>query len=353
MIQRLKAFVFTALFLVAGSAFSQEAQTPEVWEKDEAWRSSVSVDTRNTQLQLQKLLIAGDSQGTLALIMDIEQRADWPIPARERVLLDFVNVLRTETPRVIGAEVVEYLGRYQSRVLIAHEEHPQASVPMFNIQAATAGVVNTWARREASYHGAVLLASGAQNLVRAYLEQENIAARYGLLDSLSTASPAQLKNVIQHALSIVEQQPRLLALAGRAALNARDLDALETLVERSQGVDMPGLLRGSAQILDADQSSRLLRAALRNPSLETAALALALLTPTLVGHPPTERLLLQTLANPGLGAVAGLALARNPSASAVQKLAALAASDEQSLQSSRARLALEIHASRLSKEQQP
>ncbi len=358
MTQRFIPVFFFALFLLAGSAFSQHVQSaepraPESWERDEAWRASASVDTKNVRLQLHELLAAGDSHGTLLLIRAIDQRADWPTPARERVLLDFVNGLRKETPRAIGAQVMEYLGRYPSRVLVAHEDHPQASVPLFNIRAATAGVLNTWTRLESSYQGAVLLASGAGNLVRAYLEQESLPARLGLIDALSTASPAQLEELTQHALSIFEQQPRLLALAGRAALIAKDLDALETLVEKGRGADMPGLLRGSAQMLDAQQSSRLLQAALRNPSHETAALAIAQLTPALAGHQATERLLLQMLENPDLGASAALALVKNPSTTALQELEVLAAADEHSLRSSRARLALGIYASRLSQAQQP
>jgi hypothetical protein len=341
------ALLFTTCLVMTGGAFSLDSQTPESWDREKAWRSSVSVNTQNTRSQLHELLIAGDSPGILALIRKIEQRADWPTPARERVLLDFVNDLRKETPRAISAEVIEHLGRYKSKVFVADQDHPQASVPMFNIRAATAGVVNTWARREATYQGSVLLASGSQYLVRAYLEQENVPARYGLLDALSTASLAQLKDVIQRALSDVEKDPRLLALVGKAALLAKDLDTLEILVEIGQGPDMLGLLRGSAQILDAEQSSRLLHAALRSPSVETAKLALALLTPVLSGHQPTEDLLLRELGNPDLGPTAAYVLVRNPSTSALEKLEVLAASDERSLPSSRARIALEIYAFRI------
>jgi hypothetical protein len=267
--------------------YSLQNKPAETWERDEAWRSSTSVNTKIQHDQLRQLLKAGDHEGTLRLIRAIEQQNDWPAPARERLIFEYVSELRQEPPRSVSNEVIDYLRGFRPTVFVPHEDHPRASVAMFNISTATAGIVNGWSRQEAAYQGAAFLAAGAQGLVQAFATEESLPRRQGLLDALSTATPAQLNAVARHAVKGLDQSPRLLALAGNAALLNRDFETLEQMAEAGRGVDMPALFRDSAQMFDTEQNSRLLKAALQNPSPTIAALAIAHLTPSLARHTPT------------------------------------------------------------------
>ena len=311
------------------------------------------MNTEKQQDQLYRLLEAGDDNGSLNLIREIEHRGDWPAPARERVIFEYVSSLRLETPQAVGIEVIEYLRSYQSTVFIPHEDHATSSVPMFNIKGAAAGVVNAWSRQESAFLGAAQISANPEALVQTYLAEQNLPRRQGLVDSLSTATAAQLKAISISAMNAISENPELVALAGQAALLSSNLDTLEQLAERARGPHMNSLLRRSAEQFDAAQNTRLLRAALRNPSHEIGALAIAQLSPALTGHAPTEELLLRTLSDSNLGASAALALAMNPSPRVLQSLERMADSKGNEVSVSRARLALQIHASRFRSKAQP
>ena len=327
------------------NSFGAQNEAPQTWNREEAQLVSVSVSTETQQARLRQLFKAGDSSGTLDQIREIEQQQDWPVPVRERVIFEFVSELRHEPPRSVSSEVIDHLRGYQSKVLVPHEDHPRARVPMFNIRAATSGVVNHWARQEAAFEGATHLASGGDTLVRAYLQESSHPRRRGMHDALSTASPAQLKAVTQSGLEASQSSPDIVTLAADAALLNHDLESLESLLETGHGNGMVKLLRKSAETFDSEQNSRLLNAAMHNPSRETAALAIAQLAPSLSGHGPTEDMLLQQLGDPELGSSAALALARNPGESTMQKLESLAGGSGDSLAVARAQLALQVYAS--------
>ena len=94
-------------------------------------------------------------------------------------------------------------------------------------------------------------------------------------------------------------------------------------------------------------------AALNNPFAESRSLAIAQLSPVLAGHQPSETLLLEALADPETGSSAALALSSSRSPHVIEQLGLLASGDEQSLTTSRARLALRLRLMRLKQEMQP
>lgn len=339
--------------LTSGTVHSAQNPATETWEKDEAFRASSSVDTSHDLGQLRLLLQAGDKPGILNLIQQVEQREDWPAPARERLIHDFVQGLRQETPHAVGGETIAYLEAYQPVVFIPHEDHPRSSIPMFNIRAAIAGVQNTWARQEAAFEGAVHLSSGPEELVRAWMEEKSAPRRRGLQDALTTATPGQLASVSALALDQLKQQPGMLGLASSAALLSRDVSTLESLLSIAQGPEIAALLRQSTRQLDTEQNARLLLSALNGSSNETAALAIAQLAPALSGHKATQDLLIEKLGDPVLGSSAALALAETPNPETLQMLESLADSESGSLAVSRARLALKMHTSRFDEEALP
>lgn len=345
--KKFKALVLGIALMTPISALSQERADPETWERNEAWRASVSVDTQDRKDQLQQLLRARDDSGSIQLLQEISLEPGWPAPARERVIFEYVNELRKETPRIVGEEVIGYLTSYPSAVMVPHEDHPRAAVPMFNIRAAATGVVNEWSRQEAAFEGTTLIAANPTQLLRAYEDEKDFPRRRGLLDALDSASKDQLAAVSQAVLPEISLKPELIAIAHRAAIKSKDIHALTELAENGRGADMHRVFQDSAQLFDIEQNQTLLEAALRNPSRETASLAIAQFSSALKGNAATEQLLLQLLDDPKLGSSAALALALAPSEQALSSLEALANAGGEALFASRARLALEIHAAGL------
>ncbi|MFT5770145.1 MAG: hypothetical protein ACI9H8_002128 [Lysobacterales bacterium] len=340
------------LILLPDLSYAQFTQDAETWERDAAWRASASVNTQTQKNKLQSLLKAGDDEASLILIQEIQREENWPTPARERVIYEYVSSLRQEAPHVVGDDLIAYLQNYQSTVFVAHEDHPSGNVPLFNIKGAAAGVVNGWARQEAAFQGAVLVQENPDSLSMAYLSETSLPKQQGLLDSLNTASPIQLKAISSFALESMEAHPELISVAARSALINLDLNVLMRLAESGQGPEMHVLFRGSTKRLDKAQNLHLLQAALRNPSRGTAALAIAQLAPGLAGVDASEELLLETLGDPELGSSAALALVINPRSQLLQKLQVLAVPENNQLTAIRARLALQIYASRLTAEAQ-
>ena len=343
--QCIKALVMAFTLLASIDSGSQQTADPQAWEREEAWRASASVNSRMEADQLQEFLRTGDDAGSLRLIREITLNERWPAPARERVIYEYVSALRKEPPSAVGHEVIDFLKGFQSTVWVPHDDHPHASVPLFNIKGAATGVVNEWSRQEAAFEGATLVATDPAHLVLAYQQEQDAPRKRGLLDSLDTASRLQLAAVSQAVLPEISRHPELIAVAHRAAINSKDISALTELAENGRGAEMHRVFRDSAVLFDIPQTQHLLEAALRNPSYETAALAIAQFALVLGGNEATEHLLIQLLDDPQLGSSAALALAAKPSATALHSLELLADSGKNELFATRARLALKIHAS--------
>jgi hypothetical protein len=327
--------------LLSAPAQAYEPRAPEVWERDAAWRASLNSETEAQRAELRQLLRAGDSEASLALLRALDRNREVPAPARERLLLDYVNGLRQEPPRAVSDAVIEFLATYPSTVLVAQIDHPRSTGPLFNIRAATAGLRSGWTRQEAAFEGAALLSGEAGRLIDAFLASDSVPRQRGLIDALATATPAKRDTVAEAALSLIDQQPELVELAGHAALLNQNADMLERLVARAQGHGLHNLLRRSSEAFDIGRNAALLEAALDSGSAQTAALAMAQLGPVLAGHAASVDRLFQYLDDPATGAAAALALAGNPNPGVRQRLEA-AATDANALLAARASLALQL-----------
>ena len=281
MLKRFFALCFSLLIITPGLSTAQFSGDAESWEREEAWRAAASIETKVTENRLNVLAKAGDDTATLNLIMEIESNADWPAPAREQTLFDFIQELRQQTPRIIGEEVVAYLSAYQSKVLVSHEDHPRSLMPLFNIKGAMKGVENGWIRQEAVFDGAVQLSENPEAFVQAFESEQNYNRRQGFIDSLNNASASELSLVTSAAMSTVNQHPALVELAVDAALLNKDLDSIIKLARTIDGQYTQAFFSGSAKAFSTNELSLLFRAALENESSETAALAIAQLAPAL------------------------------------------------------------------------
>jgi hypothetical protein len=345
--------VFLIALLACLSAGTNAGIDPvATWERSEAARIAELTDTSPVREDLRRLTLSGSSTELLELLNATAARADWPAPARESVLHDFVQDLRGMPPRSIAPEVMDFLHAYETKVLVAHDDHPRVEVPMFNIRSAAAGVENTWKRQEAAFEGAGLLSQDPVRLIDAYLAGNDPAIRRGLLDSLSVATPGQLEAICFLALAALEDEPAMAGLAGRAALLNTDARALEQLVRNGSGPAISHILRRSTEVLTDRQLIRLLDTAVQEGTSETASIAIAVLAPALAHLPNHAQALIDLLGDPELGSSAALALAKNPSASALRLLDRLASADDDSLTAHRARLALTINRSQFAGEVQ-
>ncbi len=296
----------------------------------------------NRLAALEQLVRAGDDGKLLDLLQATASDGQIPVVNREQILFTFTQSLRQLPPGSIGPLTLTYLSNYESQAVVPHEDYPGSNVPLFNIRAATAGVQHGWRRQEARYAGAVLLAQDPAMLVQAYWLHADPPVRRGLLDALDGASPGQLEMISFMALNALEQEPEMAALAGTAALLNGDTRALEQVARTGSGSTVTEVLRRAGKTLAPGQIDRLLNGAIQNSRPEVAAVAIAELSPALQGQAKAEARLLRLLGDPKLGSSAALALATSPSDDTVSQLVELAESGDQTLSTSRARLALSL-----------
>jgi len=340
MMQRTFVIALAAFGLVT-QALAYENRSPESWERENAWRLSTTPDSPIHAAQLRQLVHAGDKRGTLAYLQSMDRDPQLPAPARERLYLEFVNALRQEAPRTVDQAVLDYLFAYPVTVFVPDEDHPRNSVPLFNVHSATAGLDNTWTREEAVVRGASLIQRGPRYLVNAYSGANNEAERRGLLDALSNASGPQRQAIAEASLDEVETHAELAEVAGNAALLNEDSDLLEHLLARTHGNGVHRLLRSSATQFSPEQNARLLDAALDSGSSETAALAIAELSPVLAGRPASVDRIFALLGDRGTGSAAARALAGVADPVIVTRLETIGSDNSQPLAAARAQMALQ------------
>lgn len=323
-----------------GLGISTALALPEAnWDRESALAVARSHDLTTTRQSLLNLTISGSTVDVLDLLQDVSARPDVPGPARDYLVYAFAQDLRGLPASAVAHEVITWLKAYQPNTLIPHEDHPRAAVPLFNVRAAAAGVEHGWLRQDAMLEGMALLKSNPRALVDVYLIETHTAARLGYLATLEQASPAQLAMLSKFATRRLAARPELTPLAGRSALLAGDLAALEDVIVHGEGPALAHLMRQAAQRLDSSDGARLMEAAIRQSGPINASLAIAELGPVVSREPVAQALLLDQLGSPELGGAAAIALARSPSPQIRQALDKVKTSGDE-LSATRARMAL-------------
>lgn len=295
---------------------------------------------------LLRVSLAGDDAAVLDLLRRTLDEPGWSRLEREEALYDFAVGLGNLPAGTPGPETLQFLFEYEPQEWVPHDDHPDALVPVFNVRAAVTGAEHRWRRREAAMAGAVLLTREPGELVQAYLLHDDPAVRAGLCDALDPAGPGTLEAVTFIALGQLGNFPELTGLAGAAALRAGDGRALEELLRKGDGAALTAVIRDSVTYLSASQLERLFDATLADAPPATAAMVIAELGPALRDTANFEPRLLALLGEAELGSAAALALAERPSPAALKTLAELAEQTENPLTAARARLALELAATR-------
>jgi hypothetical protein len=165
--------------------------------------------------------------------------------------------------------------------------------------------------------------------------------RKGFVDALDDASDVELMNLSKVSLVRLSDNPELTTVAGKSALLMRDSQALEQLLVTGRGPQLSGILAAAVEKFSEEEIATLHQTAIRSAPPESAALAIAHLSPALGNHAGTRKLLIDLLRHPELGSAAALALAGHSDPEIKAVLLELTESEDP-LAASRASLALEL-----------
>ncbi len=326
-------FTVTAALLIGGvlsSAFAQKHTAVSQWDRSSAM---LAVQSVNIDLEINKI---NDLEDLRAL----ENRNDWPLPAREAAIYKYTRSLASVPRDEVNVAVIQHLNSYQAQTLVPHEDHADAVVPMFNIRGAAAGVENGWKRFESASEARVLLASNPAVLPGNYLKSTNPSQRSGYLDAVRQADLASVQAVQLAALDQLGTSPELTALVATTAVITADPYVTRRLLLDGSGAGLASALDTLGAQYNAAESASLMKYAIEQAPAANAALAIAAWWPALHHDPATRQLLIDQLADPALGSSVALALAQNPDIQTIRELQLIA--DGDSVAARRAQLALDI-----------
>ena len=349
-----KHLTFSILVLISGFALSTPADAQALltqWDRSSAMAAVRSHNIDIAVNEIGNVSSLNDAAATLSNLKNIENRGDWPLPAREAVVYQFTRSL-AELPRAaVARDVMEYLRNFEALTLVPHEDHGDAFVPLFNIRGAAAGVENGWQRAEFANEAATLLATRPAVLVESYNHSGNHNQRSGYLDALRYADMVDVIAVQDIVLHKLGAEPKLTALLGVTAELTADTDAIQQLLINGRGAGLSSTLMQLDKQLQLSETAALLAYAVQQAPAGNATLAMAAWWPRLRHEPATRDLLVDLLADPGLGASAALALAQNPDIQTIKILQDTASGD--SAAARRAQMALDLNRSGLVGETQP
>jgi len=340
--------VLVGLFLVCGLVpqVMANGHSPVTrWDRDSALAAIRSTRIDVAIDELGDISSLGDGKATLGKLRDMESRSDWPLPAREAAIYQFTQSL-AELPReAVATQVMQHLQNYQARTLVPHEDHADAYVPLFNIRGAAAGVENGWQRIEFAAEAMGLLETDPAVLVSAYARSSKHTQRSGYLDALRYANFSDLIAVQDKALEQLGETPGLTPLVAMTATITGDIFAIQQLLINGRGEGLSSALAQIDTRLRRSETAALLVFAIQQAPAVNATLAIAAWWPRLEHDPPSRDLLVDTLADPALGASAALALAQNPDIQTIKILQDTAKGDSELAR--RAQMALDFNRARL------
>jgi len=345
--QTLGALVF--ICCCANQALATEAALIEHWDRSSALAAARSVDINSVVSAMTDISSLADGAATLTKLKNIESRSDWPLPAKEAAIYQFTRSLAPLPRDAVAIEVVQHLEKFQTRVLVPHEDHVTESTPLFNVRGAMVGIKNGWLRAEQAGTAKLLIESNPAAMVSAYRDSSNHSQRSGLLDALQWADLADVKAVQSIALEQLETSPELTAIiATTVAITTNDF-AIQQMLIYGRGAGLSTVLKQLDDQLSTNETADLLAFAIERAPASNAALAIAAWWPRLSHKPATRELMLGLLADPALGANAALALAQSPDLQTIKALQDIAGGD--STAAIRARMALELNRTRLVRQQ--
>lgn len=343
--------LFTGLACVlAAQAIASGPIANEVWQRNAAMAAVNSAEVDIEVHAIGDVSTFADAEVTLQRLNELENRKDWPLPAREAALYRFTRSLADLPRDAVAVEVMEHLQNYQARTLVPHEEHRNNHVPLFNIHGAATGVDNGWTRVEARADSGQLLGDPT-GFIGLYLESSSAAQRHGQTDALQMARFTDVLAVQDAALRRLAEQPDLSPLIAVTAGITADREAMEALLVSGTGAGLAQAFRQFEALLGVDELGSLLEFAITEAPPGNASLAIAAWWPRLSHDPATRALMLGLLGDAGLGSSAVLALSREPDIQTIKLLQDTAVGESGAAR--RAQQALDLNREGLTGEGQP
>jgi len=285
----------------------QTAMPEPNWDRSLALQTIHKTDAQATLKPLFQMARAGSNQELLEALSAIVQDPGMSAPAKDYTVFSFTLGLSDLDVNSVSPEVLEYLSTYQARTLVAHEDHPRITVPLFNVRAAAAGVQNNWDRQQAAARAESLLQKHPDQWISSYLAAGQ-AERRGFVDALDFAPAGQLRELGWSALALLNEKPELTLVTAQAAMNSGDFELLQQSISRGDGPGLSRVLEAASHKLSPEENIKLLEYSLQLGSDTKAALAIAQLAPTLLDEPAVQKILFSTLADRNLGAAAAMVL---------------------------------------------
>jgi hypothetical protein len=345
-------FLILTLLVVTGVSNPADAQhrsLPVEWDRATAAAAIDSVNIDPLLEQFDDHVLLEDAGSTIEKLTLLENRDDWPLPAREAAIYRFTRSLADLPADAVAPGILQHLKNYDARTMVPHEDHAGGWVPLFNIRGAAAGVENTWLRREVSYEAQRLLADDPESLVRTFSPATrgsiNNIQRQALTDVLQNASFQEVAAVQDIVLEELPGSPGLTYLAGVTARITRDQSAIEALLKHGGGVGLTANLEAIGEQLPPGQLLELLEFATRHAPATNTSLAIAAWAPGLRGNTGFRDYLLDELSSDALGASAALALSRQLDVQTISILQAMTSGRSDAAR--RARMALDLGQSSL------
>jgi hypothetical protein len=338
--QAVRIVILPILLLTISASAGEFSFAEPNWAREEALEAAASVDTAGELKWLFELAREGRDRQLLQALSDIEARAGWPLPARERLLHAFTTGLADLDPAAVGANVLQRLESYEPRTRVPHEEQPGVGVALFNIPAAASGVRARWERQLAALHSASLLVEGADRWLTAY-KRAGALQRQGMLDGLAEAANAPLRELAAAALENLPSRAVLTDVATRSGLLLNDATLFGKAVAAGSGAGLTQAIRTASDQFSDHQNLAILTYSIEHAPRSTAALTLATLAPVRLREPEIAQLVFETLENPELGSAAALVLAGSDDNGIRQRLRDRAERDD-SLAARRAAVAMRV-----------
>lgn len=301
---------------------------------------------------IQKAVRAPDVQAAqqqIAFAMG-KQQSDWAVVdavlenpelgdiEREFLLYGTLMRARNVEPDDAGIAFVSRLQSHESKTFVRHEEGP-LPVAVYPIATLATGTLRFWNRRQVARDASLAFAAGDMSRMRS-LRQAGSDDYAGTLAALRAADATAMVQAREWLASNVDGDDFYEA-RGVVALATGDRTLAAELLQTDNGAASMQLVRNTRQHFDAATSFDLLQAATSNPAIASATL---FELDALRGAGLDERIdsyLLESLANPALGATAAAIIARRQDPALLARVAGVLSSPASS-QSQQARAALAL-----------
>jgi len=334
---RIGPIALLAVMLTCLPARAERSLSQANWTLSEASQAAAETDLLEMLKPLLELARSEQDQRLLQELKRLAADDSLSLPARERVLFEFTVSLADLDRLAAGADVLGFLAAYQSRVLVPFEDNRRLGIPLYNVRAAAAGVLNEWRRQDGAIEAMTLQHGPGAFWLAAYLSS-GPAQRSGYVDSLDFMSEPSLQSLAAQAASRMASEPDLTPVVARIAVLLADIGLLQNLAVHGSGPGLAEAIRaGIAELDEPDRAALMSHAVLHAPAVN-AAQAMAELAPGLLHRDETVKLLFDLLGNPDLGAASALALSRSPNPAVRAQLVELA-SKSRGMESRRAALA--------------